>query len=238
MESLERAVFLECSSEPRAWRLKQHEAQSCQRHLQSCDAKPGHSEGLSGREGEGWGDQGPRCAGEGTVVGRAGSGEILSGDPQSTQPFPRWMRVPSRGSRTAFALRPWSLAAQAPAAPQPWRSRGRRGARRLGTDAWPAARRHSARLSGPAPARTRGPPAGPVPLSAVLQGAVRRRRVLQNKRLPYPSRAVAKARSSLSSASAAAMAPTSARPAFLVMTALALLLLLCVGPGKGAISRR
>ncbi|XP_065783380.1 augurin [Muntiacus reevesi] len=110
--------------------------------------------------------------------------------------------------------------------------RPERGARRLGTDAWPAARLHSARLPGPAPARTRGPPARPVPSSAVLQRAVRRRRVLQNKRLPYPSRAVAKARASLSRASAATMATSSARPAFLVMTALALLLLLCVGPGS------
>lgn len=175
------------------------------------------------------------------MVVRAGGGEIPRPErgPSEHPALPRWMPRPLPRQPDLSCPSPAVFGgpgARSPAALE--EPRPERGARRLGTDAWPAARRHSARLPGPAPARTRGPPALPVPLSAVLQGAVRRRRVLQNKRLRYPSRAVAKARSSLSSASAATMATSSARPAFLVMTALALLLLLCVGPGKEAISRR
>lgn len=172
----------------------------------------------------------------GPVVARSRG---LRGGPQSTLPFPHWMTRPLPGQPNLSC--PSSAIFGGPGAGSPAASeelRPERGARRLGTDAWPAARQHSARLPGPAPARTRGPPARPVPSSAVFQRAVRRRRVLQNKRLPYPSRAVAKARASLSRASAATMATSSARPAFLVMTALALLLLLCVGPGKGASPRR
>ena len=57
-------------------------------------------------------------------------------------------------------------------------------------------------------------------------------------RLVPPRAAAAEAPESPSCALRVAMAASSARPAALVMPALALLLLLCVGPGKGAMPGR